>query len=73
MCGVGINKSLKDRLKKSAPQWRRKRHAGLGPGEELPAPQRIDVLNWLKQIWEEFRLKIVKNSLKAVDMSSKTK
>ena len=53
-CDVGINKSLKDRLKKLASMWRRQMHASLQPGQKLPAPTRKDVLCWLKQIWDEF-------------------
>ncbi len=43
-CHVGINKSLKDKLKKSASEWRRNENTGLGRGEKSPAPQRIDAL-----------------------------
>ena len=31
-------------------------------GKKLPSPKRKDVLNWLKEIWDEFQVEIVKNS-----------
>ena len=61
-CDVGINKSLKERLKKKAANWRREKHNLLLPGEKLPCPKRKDVLIWLKEIWDEFPVEIVKNS-----------
>ena len=63
-CDVGINKSLKDRLKKAASQWRQNKHDELAPGDKLPAPKRFDVLTWLKEIWDEFPAEIVQNSFK---------
>ena len=49
-CDVGIKKSLKDRLKKCGSNWRREKHGVYSPGSMIPAPTRIDVLNWLKKI-----------------------
>ena len=63
-CDVGINKSLKDQMKKAASTWRRNRHRVLAPGDKLPAPKRSDVLEWLKKIWHEFPVEIVQNSFK---------
>ena len=63
-CDVGINKSLKDRLRKKASDWRRMKNRGLPRGEKVPAPTRYDVLQWLKTIWDAFPVQIVKNSFK---------
>ncbi len=63
-CDVGINKSLKKRLKKCASKWRRNKRSTLNSGEKLPAPGRIDILMLLKQIWEEFPVEVVQNSFK---------
>ena len=63
-CDVGINKSLKDRLKNAASQWRQNEHDVLTPGDKLPTPKRFDVLTWLKKIWDEFPAEIVRNSFK---------
>lgn len=49
-CDVSIDKSLKDQLKKSDATWTRNRLCELAPGEKIPAPNRIDVLDWLKKI-----------------------
>ena len=43
-CDIGINKSLKRRLKKEAANWRRKQHASLSAGDTNLAPKRKDVL-----------------------------
>ena len=59
---VGINKSLKDRLKEAASDWRREKHSLLGPGRKLPSPDRKDILLWLRKIWKEFPVSIVRNS-----------
>ncbi len=48
-CDVGINKPLKDRLKKLANDWRAAKYATLYPGEKLPCPGRGEILGWLKQ------------------------
>ena len=64
LCDVGINMSLKDRLKKSASSWRRMKNTGLPLGEKVPAPTRYDVLQWLKKIWHGFPNEIVQNSFK---------
>ena len=61
-CDVGINKSFKDRLKKAASDWRRKNHAECLPGQKIPCPMRKDICDWLKEIWAQFPVKIVKNS-----------
>ena len=61
-CDVGINKSLKDRLKKAASDWRRKKHDECLPGQKIPSPKRKDVCDWLKKIWAVFPVEIVKNS-----------
>ena len=61
-CDVGINKPLKDRLKKAAANWRREQPKLLESGKKLPSPKRKDVLNWLKEIKDKFRVEIVKNS-----------
>ena len=63
-CGVRINKSLKDPLKKSVSSWRRMKNTGLTSGEQVPALSRYDALQWLKKIWYEFPNEIVQNSLK---------
>ena len=59
-CDVGINKSLKDRLKEAASDWRRDKHSFLGPGRKLPSPNRKDILLWLRKIWREFSVSIVR-------------
>ena len=59
---VGINKFMKDRLKKIATNWRRTQHALLIPGGLIPTPKRKDILEWLKKIWDEFSTEIVQNS-----------
>ena len=61
---VGINKSLKDRLKKASSQGRQNRHDVLTPGVKLPAPKCFDVLTWLKKVWNKFPAEIVRNSFK---------
>ena len=43
-CDVGINKPLKDRLKKIANSWRQAQHAKLTPGDRLPTTKRSDIL-----------------------------
>ena len=68
---VGINKSLKDILKESASTWRREQYALSPPGEKLPTPKRQDILVWLKEIWDEFPVSIVRNSFTEVDTSMK--
>ena len=49
-------------MKAAAFRWRRDRHASLSPGMKMPSPKRQDVLIWLKRIWDEFPVEIVKNS-----------
>ena len=61
-CDVGINKSLKERLKKEAANWRQKQHASLSAGDTIRSLKRKDVLEWLQKIWEKFPVEIVKNS-----------
>ena len=61
-CDVGIDKPLKERLKNHVSQWRRDQHSSLLPGQKLPTPTRKDIVGWLKQIWDEFPVQIVKNS-----------
>ncbi len=58
-CDVGISK---ERLKKAAANWRREKLSNLPSDSKLPCPKRKDVFIWLKEIWEEFPLKIVKYS-----------
>ena len=43
-CDVGINKPLKERLKKYVSNWRRTQHALLTNGDKIPAPKREDIL-----------------------------
>ena len=62
LCDVGINRPLKDRLKKRAAGWRQEKHKTITPGDKLPSPKRADVLEWLSQIWEQFPSEIVKNA-----------
>ena len=45
-CDVGINKPLKDRLKKSASDWRCERHDALLPGQKMPSAKRKEVLQY---------------------------
>ena len=59
---VGINNSLKERLKKEAANWRRKQHMSLSAGDTIRSPKRKDVFEWVKKIWEKFPVEIVKNS-----------
>ena len=54
---VGINRPLKDRVKKSRAKRRRE------PGQKIPSPKQKEVLYWLKNIWESFPVEIVKTSL----------
>ena len=61
-CDVGINKPLKEGLKKKVSNWRSEKHASLEPGQLIPTPTRKEILCWLKEIWEQFPLEIVKNS-----------
>ncbi len=63
-CDVGINKPLKDRLKKRVSAWRREKHASLQPGQLLPSRTKKEIVRWLKAIWEEFPIQIVKNSFR---------
>ena len=63
-CDVEINKSLKDRLKKKASDWRRNKHTEIAVGDKLPAPKRADVLGWLMNRWHEFPIEIAKNSFR---------
>ena len=51
-CYDGINKSLKDRLKKMVSDWRRQIHASLSPDEVLSNIMRKDILECLDEIWE---------------------
>ena len=64
LCDVSINKSLKVRLKNKVAQCRGSKHANLNPGQKLFAPKYADKLNWLKKMWQEFTMQIVKNSFK---------
>ena len=61
-CDVGMNKPLKEWLKKWVSEWRRAQHALLSNDDKIPAPKREDVLGWLKNIWDNFPIEIVKNS-----------
>ena len=61
-CDVGINKTLKYRLKKKVSNWRSEKHASLEPGQLMPAPTRKEILCCLKERWEQFPLEIIKNS-----------
>ena len=61
-CDVGINKPLKDRLKKSPPDWRSERHDALLLDRKMPSPKRKEILEWLKNIWKRFSVEIVRNS-----------
>ena len=57
-CNVGINKPLKDRLKKKVSNWRSEKFSSLRPGELLPSPSRKQFISWLQDIWEFFRYKL---------------
>ena len=61
-CDVGINKPLKDRLKQKVSDWRSEKHNELRSCELMPSPSRKNVVAWLKIIWDEFPIQIVKNS-----------
>ena len=61
-CDVGINKPLKDRVKKNGSNWRSGKHASLEPGQLMLTLTRKEILCWLKEIWEQFPLEMVQNS-----------
>ena len=63
-CPVGINKPLKDKLKKASADSRRRNHSQLKPRQKIGSPKRIDVQSWIKIIWDEFSVETVQNSLK---------
>ncbi len=47
---VGINKSLKDRFKKVASDWRRDQYTLLEPGKKLPSSEKKDIFVWVKNL-----------------------
>lgn len=57
-----LKNSLKERLKRAAPVCMRIRHSALNTEQKIPSQKPIDVLRWLKSIWQEFPVGIVKNS-----------
>ena len=61
-CDDGINKSLKERSKKEAANWRLKQHASLLAGDTICSPKLKDALEWIKKIWEKLPAEIAKNS-----------
>ena len=61
-CDVGINKQLRDRLKKVANNWQQAQHEKLTPGDRMPTSKGADILEWLGKIWREFPNEILKNS-----------
>ena len=58
-CDVGINKPLKERLKKAVNSWRQAQYASLYSGDRMPTPKRADILDWLGKIWSQFPNEIV--------------
>ena len=63
-CDVGINKPLKDRLRKCAHEWRKGIFSTHTPGTPLPAPERSDIATWLHNIWQEFPQQIIRNAIR---------
>ena len=59
---VGINKPLKDWLKQKMSDWKIEMGTELRGAELMPSPTRKAVVCWLKEIWYEFPIEIVKNS-----------
>lgn len=58
-CDIGINKPLKERLKRKGSHWRRAKIALLVPGEKFHHLPWKEVLTWLQEIWQEFLPEIV--------------
>ena len=61
-CDFGINKPLKDSLKKKVFSWGSEKFSSLRPAELLPPPTRKQIVSWLQDIWEKFPIQIVTNS-----------
>lgn len=61
LCDLGINKPLKDRLKKRVAKWTRANLNQLHLVLDYRTPKRADILQWLAEIWQKFSTKIVKN------------
>ena len=55
LCDVGMNKSMKPRLKKDASDWRRERHDALKTGENMLCLKRKDISHSTKKICDQFR------------------
>ncbi len=58
----GNQQTFKDRLEIQANKWRREKYRSIIRGERLPSPKRVDLLQWLSKIWEEFPPEIVHNA-----------
>ena len=55
---------LESILKKKASDWRWQKYTELAVGAKLPARKRDDFLGWLKKIWYQLPVEIIKNSFK---------
>ena len=56
-CDIGINKPLKDRLKKKVSNRSSEKFSSLRPDQLLPSPTRKQIFSWLQDKWKEFRYK----------------
>ncbi len=45
-------------------RWKTARYAGIGPASKLPTPKRVDVVEWLNEVWNNFQSDIVRNSFR---------
>ncbi len=61
LCEMDIRKSLNDRLEKNVSKWRRESHTQLVIGCKLPALQKIEFIYWLKKIWDNSPIDILRN------------
>ena len=63
-CDVQIMRPFKMRLAEMCQAWKVSKYFHMGGSGRIPSPARIDVLNWLNPIWNEFSAETVRNSFR---------
>ena len=59
---VGIMMPFKTQLAGMCQGWKVSRYSNMGASGKIATPRRIDVLEWVNSIWNEFSPEIIKNS-----------
>ena len=63
LCDIGIMEPFKTRLAGICQEWKVCKYSNMGEPRKVPTPTRINVLNWVNSIWNQFSTGI-KNSFR---------